>query len=145
MKRAAWVIAVLLSACKGNDTSSSPPDLAVVADMVVVADMAVVVDMATPPDMVVVADMTELNCAGIFNCILGCPPAQLNTCIPACIARGSATAQGYFNPLQSCAAPACYMPLQDGGAPPCAMPATVECSMCVTMNCGMQLADCRSH
>ena len=122
----------MLVACGG---SSSPTDMTTN-----LPDSAAVADLATA----IGPDMAGYTCAQIFNCITACPPANLNTCVPGCISLGSATALMYFNPLQSCSAPACYAPV-DGGAPTCSQPASMACASCVNTNCGAQASACLAH
>lgn len=112
-----------------DDTTATAPAL----DLSVTADLAVAPDLSTG----------MLDCAGIVLCINQCAAASLNTCVPACIARGTSTGQTFFGPLQSCSSPACYR--ADGGAAPCSTPASTACTTCVSDNCSAQLARCNAN
>lgn len=111
-------------------------------------DGGATVDMTAPaPDLAVTAprDMTaRLSCKATDACITGtCTQANLNTCIPACIAQLDPAAQTYFDALEQCAGPACTTP--DGGAGPCLDPGSTACAACVAQNCAAENAACQAH
>jgi hypothetical protein len=141
---------ILLGALAGGCSNATVvadmavPDRATAPDLAAGPDLVAVPDLVAAPDLVEVPDLGPRGCAGIYACIQACPVAQLNTCVPACVNAGSATAQGYFAPLQSCAASACYAPV-DAGAPPCAVPASGVCLACVNAHCLPQLTTCLAH
>jgi hypothetical protein len=151
IRRTGVLLTWLIAGCGGgashtgaSDLSASP-DLAAPVDLAAAADLATAPDLSPALDLVVGPDLSPLSCAGIFNCAMNCPPADLANCIPACIAQGSLEARAHFLPLQNCAGPACYSMPDAGGPPPCAKPASAECAACVLMDCNKELADCRSH
>lgn len=138
--------ALVFTGCGGSSSTAdlAAPDAATVADLSSAADQSTPSDLAAATDLTAAPDMRQLSCAGIYACITQCPPANLNVCIPACIARGSMAAHTYFDPLQSCSQPACYAPV-DGGAGPCSAPGSPACSNCVNTNCGAQVNACLAH
>jgi hypothetical protein len=87
-------------------------------------------------------DLGLLTCNGIYSCINACAPGTLNSCVPACIARGSTAAQAKFLPLQQCSGPACYT---TDGNPPCANPSSSACKSCVLANCATEAAQCTAN
>jgi hypothetical protein len=115
-----------LLAC-GDDTTTTANDLSALADL-----------SGFKPDRVPL-----LTCAQTETCASMCTMANLNTCIPACIAQLDPAAQSYFNALSNCAGPACTV--VDGGAGPCSNPGSQACQTCVTTNCGSQLSACLAH
>jgi hypothetical protein len=86
--------------------------------------------------------LTEgIHCGQIVDCIQTCAPADLGTCVPACIAKGSPEAQDTFQPLSDCATVACY----ESSTAPCGIPTSPACMTCVENNCGSLMAACRAQ
>jgi hypothetical protein len=83
------------------------------------------------------------SCSATEACATQCTAANINTCIPACIAKLDPAAKTYFDALSGCAGPACTV--VDGGAGPCSDPSSQACKTCVMASCSQQLYDCQAH
>ncbi len=79
----------------------------------VVADLSMLV--SPKPDMTVVAE----TCLGIISCAAGC--SDVGTCLNACAAAGSTTAQAKYTALENCAIAGC-VPVDLGAAAACTNP-----------------------
>jgi hypothetical protein len=101
-------------------------------------DLSAPADLATAPDL-----LTAGSCSATVACIQLCTPANLNTCVPACLAGLNATAKPYFTALQTCSGPACTF--NDAGFGPCETPASAACNTCVMQNCGSEATTCQAH
>ena len=95
--------------------------------------------------VVLAPDLGPLSCAAIYECGTACPPTELGTCIPACIANGSQDAMVYFAPLENCSRPACYEFRIGFPPPPCAQPASPACMTCVMTRCKAEADTCLAH
>ncbi len=78
----------------------------------------------------------EKNCKEIFQCAVNCGSDQ--TCIAACVAKGSADGQAKFNALSTCLDNAS----KDSCANDCADPKSSACATCLQNACGTELDSC---
>jgi hypothetical protein len=118
-------------ACGDSSTSTPGPDLAV-SNM----DMAVGHDLATGMPA---AD----SCAALLICGSMCTTANIGTCGPACLAKASTTAQGYFGALQACVKAMCNN--ADGGTTDCSDAASAACATCTENKCASPIVACQAH
>ncbi len=84
------------------------------------------------------------TCVETQACIQGCTSANINTCVPACIAQLSTAAKPYVDALEACSQPACVT-APDGGTAPCESTRSTTCTSCVTTNCGAQEGACLNN
>jgi hypothetical protein len=84
-----------------------------------------------------------LSCKDSETCASACTPADINTCIPACIAQVDTAAKPFFDALEQCSGPACT--ISDAGPGPCLAPNSADCATCVMQKCGTALSNCLAH
>jgi hypothetical protein len=133
MKLIPWplFLALTLASACGDDASPTNQDLAA-------PDLAVARDLTAAS-----ADLTTGNCAATLACVTNCTSANVNTCVPACLANLSSAGQPYFDALEACAKPACYS--SEASVPPCADPSAAACGSCILADCGAELQACKNH